>query len=390
MKCLLTRMASVTIWSRLKLLFCLCLVLSSVFVTSSASAQSVGNPVSVNWVSITPSSGTCYKWQIDGFACGSDTTSLASITLRVNGYIADGLYLISFTFTVKASNTEAFMGFSSGENFLLIDQTLTQSGDQFHGSVLALTRVSGGVAAMQSSTKYNNNNAWSILFSRPSSAPLFDESGGSDLGGVTEYLQTISWNSTETQKKLETIISYLSTTNSHLSTISWNSTETQKKLESIIAALGTSNTVNSTTNNLLQDQLDEQKKQTEQQKEQYDQEKQEEADRENQGKDDMDQATGIFNFNFLNPFSGIFALFSPASSCASIPTLARWVHSDTSTVCSWWSADVRSVLTPVFGISSMILLFGFIVNWLRNAGTGGGVDIGWDSKWYSPHHGEKF
>lgn len=344
------------------------LVLCSPF-SYSASAQSVGNPVSVNWQSITPSSGTCYKWQVDGFACGSDTTSLSSITFRVNGYIADGLYLISFTFTVKASNTEAFMGFSSGENFLLIDQTLTQSGDQFHGSVLGLTRVSGGVASIQSSTKYNNNNAWSILFSRPSSAPLFDDSGGSDLGGVTEYLQTISWNSTETQKKLESIISYLSTTNSHLSTISWNSTETQKKLESIIAALGASNSNNSQTNDLLNQQLEEQKKQTEQQKNQYDQEKQEEADREESGKEEGNKLLGIFNITLLNPFAGIWELFNPGG-CTSIPTIASWLHSEDTTYCSWWPQSIRATLTPVFSIAAAMVLFGFFMSWLGSTSTG--------------------
>ena len=85
---------------------------------------------------------------------------------------------------------------------------------------------------------------------------------GSEMCIRDRYLQTISWNSTETQKKLETIISALSTANGHLSIIEWNSTETQKKLESIIAALGASNSNNSQTNGLLKDQLEEDKKQT--------------------------------------------------------------------------------------------------------------------------------
>lgn len=131
-------------------------------------------------------------------------------------------------------------------------------------------------------------------------------------------------------------------------------------------------------------------KQTQQQKEQYEQEKQEEQDRENQGKSDMDDATGIFNFNLLNPFAGIFGLFKSHSTCASIPTLAAWVHSDTSVVCSWWSSSVVSVLTPVFGIFSMMIVFGFLVSWLGGAGQGRGIDIGWDSQWYGPHSGEKF
>lgn len=220
----------------------------------STKAQSVGNPVNSTWQSITGFQISCYKWDITGYACGSENKRLGSLTMRATGYIADGLYLISFTFTVKVANTEAFMGLSSGENFLIVNQTLTQSGDQFHGSVLAITRVSDGVATMQTDTKYNMANSWSILISRPTSAPLFDESGGTDLGGVTEYLKTISWNSTETQKKLENIIKYLQTTNSHLSTIEWNSTETQKKLEQIIAAMGNISGGNSKVEDAIKDQ----------------------------------------------------------------------------------------------------------------------------------------
>lgn len=138
-----------------------------------------------------------------------------------------------------------------------------------------------------------------------------------------------------------------------------------------------------------QKQLEAQEKANNQQKEQYDQEKQEEADRENQGKSDMDEATGIFNFNLLNPFAGIFGLFKSHSSCVSIPTLASWVHSDVSVVCSWWSPSVVSVLTPVFGLFSMMIVFGFLVSWL-GGGSRKSIDIGWDADWYGPHSGEEF
>lgn len=117
-----------------------------------------------------------------------------------------------------------------------------------------------------------------------------------------------------------------------------------------------------------------QEEQNKQEQDRYEQDKQEESDRENQGSEDADAAKGIFNFGVANPFAGFFALFSPANTCASIPTLARWVHSDTITVCSWWSADVRTILTPVFGISSMMLLFGFVMRWL-----GGSEIIEWSS-----------
>lgn len=272
----------------------------------STKAQSVGNPVNSTWESISGFQATCYKWDVTGYACGSDTTRLPSLTMKATGYIADGLYLISFTFTVKASNTEAFMGFSSGENFLIVDQTLTQSGDQFHGSILAITRVNQGVAAMQTDTKYNMANSWSILFSKPISAPLFDESGGTDLSGVTEYLKTISWNSTETQKKLENITKYLQTTNSHLSVIEWNSTETQKKLEQIIAAMGNINGGTGKVEDAIQNQT-----QAEQNRWEQENNKAEDAinSKQETGAEGSDEAAK----NGLNIFKLI--LETPAGSC---------------------------------------------------------------------------
>lgn len=118
-----------------------------------------------------------------------------------------------------------------------------------------------------------------------------------------------------------------------------------------------------------QAQTDATNAQTEQQKNQYEQDKQEEANREEQGNDDAVKASGIFNFKLANPFESIFSLFLSSSTCANIPVLASWVHSDTSTVCSWWPQNVRNVLTPVFGIASMMLLFGFLMRWLGGSKT---------------------
>lgn len=105
--------------------------------------------------------------------------------------------------------------------------------------------------------------------------------------------------------------------------------------------------------------------QTEQQKNQYEQDKQEEQNREQQGNADSEAAQGLFSFTAFNPFSGIFALFTGGDGCVSIPTLASWLHSPTSSYCSWWPSSVRSVMTPVIGISAMMLLFGFFIRWLN-------------------------
>lgn len=245
-----------------------CVAFSVLFLCpSSASALELGNPIRSDWVSaqLLHSNGSisqCYAWENTGMACGNNNKLVRGLSGVITGYVANNLYLVSFSFVVNASNTESFAGLSSGQNFVIVDQTLTQDGTQFHGSVLAITRATNGEAQFNSDTRYNHSNAFSLLMTRPSSVPLFNSEGAPDMSSIQDYLKTISWNSTETQKKLETIISALSTTNSHLGVIEWNSTETQKKLESIIAALGTSNTGNSQTNDLLNQQLEEGKKQT--------------------------------------------------------------------------------------------------------------------------------
>lgn len=102
----------------------------------------------------------------------------------------------------------------------------------------------------------------------------------------------------------------------------------------------------------------------------YDQEKQEESDREDAMEGQSSNAQSVFNFNVLNPFSGLFNLF--ANDCTgNIPIIASWLHAPSSTYTSWWcptdsTYGVRSTLTPVFGIASMMLLFGFVVRWLSH------------------------
>lgn len=107
--------------------------------------------------------------------------------------------------------------------------------------------------------------------------------------------------------------------------------------------------------------------QTEQQKNQYEQDKQEEADREQAGKDDAGIAGGIFNFSVLNPFAPLLHLFNPGNACVSIPVLSSWLHTEQTSVCPFFPSGVRSIVTPVLGISSMMLLFGFVMRWLRGS-----------------------
>ena len=90
--------------------------------------------------------------------------------------------------------------------------------------------------------------------------------------------------------------------------------------------------------------------------------------------------TGLFSFDFINPFAPIFNLFNN-DSCAQIPTLASMLHSNETQVCPWFDSSVRNITTPVLGLSSMMLVFGFVVRWLGSRSgnfieDSGGVDAG--------------
>ena len=71
----------------------------------------------------------------------------------------------------------------------------------------------------------------------------------------------------------------------------------------------------------------------------------------------------LFSFAFINPFAPIFNLFNN-DSCAQIPTLASMLHSNETEVCPWFDSSIRNITTPVLGLSSMMLVFGFVVRWL--------------------------
>lgn len=86
--------------------------------------------------------------------------------------------------------------------------------------------------------------------------------------------------------------------------------------------------------------------------------------------------SNLFNFSFINPFSGIFDLFTNGDSCASIPTLASMIHSEETQVCPWFDSTTRNILTPVLGLSSMMLIFGFAVRWLKSSSGNDLIDTG--------------
>lgn len=166
---------------------------------------------------------------------------------------------------------------------------------------------------------------------------------------------------------------------SALNTINNSLNSVNNNLQGIISGVGgVQDSVNSAANQAHQDsqaEIDAINEQTQQQQSQYEDEKAEESQRE----DDMDsqasQAESMFSFTFLNPFIGIFELFND-SGCVSIPTIAGMVGSDETTYCPWFDSSVRNILTPVIGLSSSMLLFGFVIRGFLNKGNfSGGIEV---------------
>lgn len=75
-------------------------------------------------------------------------------------------------------------------------------------------------------------------------------------------------------------------------------------------------------------------------------------------------------FSFGNPLATWFGMFSN-NQCVSIPKLKAWLHGTENQVCSPWSSDVRSNLTPVASILSIMVAFGLLIHWLK-----GDTDVG--------------
>ena len=196
----------------------------------------------------------------------------------------------------------------------------------------------------------NQYSAWPI-FTQPSNP---NEYYGFWINSVTSWLPKGD-GSVAVTNELKGVGNKISEVaqNTNNSTQKINETlETIKKNheESIVAQNNNTNAIN---------------KQTEQQKDQHDQEKKEEKDRENKGNDQSSKLGNLFSFTAFNPFSGLFGLFT-SGGCKPIPTIGKMLNKPDATYCPWFPDNVRSILTPVLGISSMMLIFGFFIRWLNS------------------------
>lgn len=73
----------------------------------------------------------------------------------------------------------------------------------------------------------------------------------------------------------------------------------------------------------------------------------------------------VFSFGFTFPFRNFFEAFSDSQQCVSIPIIGGMLHNPNTQYCSWWSDNIRSVLTPVFSLAGVMILTGLIVHWLK-------------------------
>lgn len=86
----------------------------------------------------------------------------------------------------------------------------------------------------------------------------------------------------------------------------------------------------------------------------------------NKKDENMSGLGNVFNFNWLNPFAGIFGLFKTGANCVSLPIIGGMLNAPNNQYCPWFKSDVRDILTPVIGLSSFMLLFGVFVRWLKD------------------------
>lgn len=92
-------------------------------------------------------------------------------------------------------------------------------------------------------------------------------------------------------------------------------------------------------------------------------------DNANQGKEDS-ESLGVIDLSILNPFTPWkYSHFSNGCS-VEIPRIAAWLHSTQTTYTSWWCSNstlttIRTYLTNILNIASVMLVFGFAFKWLR-------------------------
>lgn len=318
-------------------------------------------------------------------SAGSGSYSISGFDLHFASMFAEGS-IVTFTVQMHISDRGAsqweFNGFVANNSLQneasILDQDVISV---YNGEIIIEFTVyvgKGGTNTISLRGKdkkgvaiITNTATTNYVFANFSNASWVRVLTGSDL---LSSLSAIDGSIKGTNDRLQTIINNGITANVDNSQVISQLQQSQQQAHT--DAQNTQNAINNASSQAHQDSqahTDAINQQTEQDKSQYEQDKQEEQDRENSMQDATNEAGGIFNFSVINPFAPIFALFKSPDSCATIPIISNWLNSDSVVYCSWWPSSVRSVLTPVFGISSIMLLFGFVVRWLGGSEQ---IDVG--------------
>lgn len=241
------------------------------------------------------------------------------------------------------------------------------------------------------SDKWNTSGAWS-LNSTNVSCPIIDVTNGDsqyhDLNNITYTYEnlfvTCKYTGTGDINTNLTILSSQYSTDWQVRVMNaaiWSreASASSEDIEAVTSAVNSMKTaINNkldTTNNKLDtlnisinDLKSAQEQANEDANDRYQDEKDTINDNANQGKEDSESLGGI-NLSILNPLNAWKDYFSNGCS-VSIPIIAGWIHSPSSTYTSWWCTSstltgVKSVLTGVLSIVGVMIVFGFAFKWLR-------------------------
>lgn len=82
---------------------------------------------------------------------------------------------------------------------------------------------------------------------------------------------------------------------------------------------------------------------------------------------DSNNQLGGINFSLINPFTSWLNLFTD-NNCVTVSIIPSWFGMEETQICTPWG-DIRSYLSPIFSVFGSMLIFGFIVSWLRKNNT---------------------
>lgn len=340
--------------------------------------------VSSGYINLCRTDNSCFR-QINGTVNDPDIvftnipvlTTVTHFHLSLSNYIpANAIFTFQVLYGVVAADSANFPGYeyyglASGSGWTLLNETCTSPSTNYLYQGNNGTRLIYEATLSCQYTGYTNVRLTSIDSLVNSNIIMFKNTNTSSSGNIDSRIymspissRTINWNGL-TQDDRDWLEDVLENTSTDVSSV-------------VSAVESQTTTLNNSINNLRSDtqaQTDAIEEGNEDAQSRWEADKAEEAEREEAASDDADAVKSVFRFEIRNPFMGLLGLFT--NNCpANIPTIASMINLESSVYPCWFPQSIRSILTPVFGISSAVLLFGFIVRgFLRKGNFSGGIEI---------------